>query len=360
MERSTTTTVISPRDADVGWWWMFMAAILTSAVSAATVWASDAIDVIKVLVAVFGAAAIIASLARLEWALLCLIAIVYSNLSAVLTDFHNAPPLMLFYEIILLGLIAARWLIRGEAPGEGTRQAALILGTYGLVSFLSVLVAEQPDLVIKGVLLYAKDAIIGLTVVMLLVRFSTLRRVAWVLVGTGIILCSATVYQWLTHTYPVALGGLAQAELSLTGALYHPTGDAAVYDNLKLPRYSGPLSDPNCFGQILVFLLPIAFERMINGQPRLLRFVASAALVLILIAVMLTYSRGAMIALAGMGVLGLAGLRWSKALRGRALKVLSIVVPCFAAAAYLAPDTYSRPCANHHKPISFQRRRHSD
>ena len=62
-------------------------------------------------------------------------------------------------------------------------------------------------------------------------------------------------------------------------------------------RLVGPIDDPNFYGQILVVLVPLAWDRLVHEPRRWLRPVAGAALVGCVMAIGFTYSRGALAAL---------------------------------------------------------------
>lgn len=243
---------------------------------------------VKWLVLLVGAIGVLVTLARVEWALMCLVFITYINLSDTLNNFHNAPAAAKYYVMAVLAMIFLRWITTGQRL-IANRSALLCLGAYGLACYLSAYVAEDPALVIEESTTFVKDAVIALVIMNLLVNGASLRRVVWVLIAAGLFLSGATIYQYVTATYPVAVAGFARADLELI---------AEGIDNSF--RHAGPMDDANHFGQILVMVMPLALERAISEQGWPRRAIAGAAFVCLLAAVLLTYSRGAVLSVLGM------------------------------------------------------------
>lgn len=253
--------------------------------------AGTRIDSIALLIVAGGGIAVLVTLARLEWALLAVVIITYTNLSEIATNFHGLPPVGKLYVPLVWSIILVRWLLKGEKPG-GSSSAFLVFGAYGLVSVSSASYAIDPNLAFSSSVDLAKDALVALTALAILKRATMLRKTIWALLLSGAFLSVGTVYQYLTGTYPIAVGGFSQASIELI---------AVGTDNTW--RHTGPLDDPNHYGQILVVLVPLALERITNDKSRLLRLVAMGVLSFLLVGVLLSYSRGAMFALVCMGAL---------------------------------------------------------
>ncbi len=130
---------------------------------------------------------------------------------------------------------------------------------------------------------------------MLLFRSSQLRTVAWTLVLGGFALSSLSVIQFATSTFGSVYGGFAQSAVQ---------NIAGTIDDVRI---SGPVGDPNFYAQWLVILIPLAIDRFRDESRGGLRMVAAATAVLCSIAVILTFSRGGLLAL--VVVLGLMAVR---------------------------------------------------
>jgi O-antigen ligase len=265
--------------------WLPIAILIGILVGAFSGWTVTSVKWLFLLV---GAVGVLVTLARVDWALMCLVFITYINLSDTLNNYHNAPAAAKYYVMAVLALIFFRWIAKGERIG-GNPVALLSLCAYALVSYLSAFVAENPVLVIEESTTFVKDAVIALVIMTLLINGASLRRVIWVLILSGLFLSAATIYQYITGTYPVAVAGFARADLELIAE--------GVEDSY---RHAGPMDDANHFGQILVMILPLALERMMSERQWPLRALAGVAFVALLAAVLLTYSRGAVLSVLGM------------------------------------------------------------
>lgn len=304
--------------------WLVLAVVLGVAVG---ILAGTVITSVKWVFLVIAGGVVIASLARLEWALMGLVFLTYANVSDTVTNYQNAPPVAKFYVIAILAVILFRWLAKGERFA-GRADVTLALIAYGLVSFLSVFYADNIDAVIATSIEYAKDMLITATIVMLLVKGSTLRKVLWTLVLSGLFLSAATIFQYVTETYPIAVGGFARAEVH------------QIVAGSNSNRHAGPMDDANHFGQILVVLVPLALERALNESSRALRVVALAALLCLIIATLLTYSRGAILALLGMGAVYFWIYRAH--LKGLVVTVVIAAGIAFAALQFAPPEFFDR------------------
>ena len=61
-------------------------------------------------------------------------------------------------------------------------------------------------------------------------------------------------------------------------------------------RISGPVGDPNFYGQLLVAILPLALDRMWGERTMRLRLLGAGSAAVIAAATVLTFSRGAAVA----------------------------------------------------------------
>ena len=219
---------------------------------------------------------------RLEFGLIALVFISYIRLSDVLVQYHGAPSIAKLFVVGLLGLILIRWLIFRERPAPWSK-AALLMGGYGLIILLSMFYAERPDRTVKALIDFAKDALIVLTIVMILYRGITLRRVVWALLAAGIFLGTITAFQALTGSYDNSFLGFAQS-------------DALPAIGETGRRVAGPLS-ANYFALVLVALVPLALDRFWHEESWRLKVLAAWALVVSVISIAFTFSRGGFLAL---------------------------------------------------------------
>jgi O-antigen ligase len=98
-------------------------------------------------------------------------------------------------------------------------------------------------------------------------------------------------------------------------------------------RIAGPIGDANFFGQFLVVMFPFAFERGFRERSWIPRLTAIVAMLLIASAVVLTYSRGALIGLVVVTLVALALIR-------PAVRSVLVVAFLLALVMFLMPSQY--------------------
>jgi O-antigen ligase len=173
----------------------------------------------------------------------------------------------------------------------------------------------------------------GMVLVLLLVNVvrtpEMLRNVVWMILMAGAAMGSISLWQELTHSYGKTLGGLAQVE-SLTYKVQH-----GAEQQLR-PRLAGPIGEKNRYAQIMLVLLPLAVWLVRTESRRILRFAGSAMGALTLAGGLLTFSRGAFVALV-VTVLAALAMRF---LRARHVVPMAIVLVGLTFA--IAPDYITR------------------
>lgn len=258
---------------------------------------------------------------RLEWGLLVLIFLTYTNFSDVLIKNHGVPSFTKALAPILGLLIIYRWIAANERPVNIT-QAALGVVLFGIVSSLSIFHVDHVDRTIDALELYAKDALLALVTVLLIRGGDVLRRVVWSILVGILFLGSIGVFKYLSGDLENDFWGFAQASYS------HIAGE------LDSHRLSGPMADPNHYAALLVLAMPLALDRMLHEQRWLMKMLAGAAMVLGLACIGLTASRGAFLAL-GL-VAGLALVLF----RPRFWYLIPLALPTMLLALPLFPDEY--------------------
>lgn len=225
----------------------------------------------------------------------CLMFLVAQRRPLVVTP---ALPLMIAYLTVLV--------ISATLAGSSQRNAVT-----PIITFLS-----------EGLLLY-------LLVTNAVRNPQHLRMVLWAVILAGAFMGLISVWQEATHAYGKSLGGLAQVDV--TGF----SVGGGLSEHVR-PRLAGPIGEKNRYAQILLVLLPIAAYRVRAERQRNLRVLAGACVVLILAGMVLTYSRGAAVALGitlvTVTVLGLISLR----------KMLALLLMAAALIALFAPNYVQR------------------
>ena len=276
---------IPPKPIDKVWWlpWLFgLAAMVLGSVSAVLIYITHSPALVAVIV--LGMPALFITATRPEYGLLFLVLMTYLRLSDVLIRYHGLPSIFQPYLGFLVGLIAFRWYIYGEMP-QNIKRTLFLFGSYALMVAASLIYADDYWAARHAFSDMLKAIIVGFLVVVMLQRREDLRKVVWTLLGAGIIMGSLSVYQYLTGTFENPYWGLAQANVQ------NIIGKQDDY------RIAGPIGDPNFYAQILIVLVPLAMDRLWNEKSLLLRGVAGWAFAVCLLAIVFTFSRGALVSL---------------------------------------------------------------
>ncbi len=237
-----------------------------------------------ILLALVGLAVFLVTLYSAQFGLLILVFISYTRFSDVFTEFHNSPSIAKPFLVLLVVSILVRWVISREAP-QGWYVPTVLFGMVLIAEFASVIYSPVPDRVFARLYDDVKDTIIAIVIVILLQSPSAFRRVIWMLIFSGIFLCSLSVFQYVTGTYDSNYGGFA---LSMSHQIIGTIDDF---------RATGPIGDPNFFAQVVVVLVPISLERVMHEKRTMYRLVALWCLVVSVLTVIITYSRGGLLAM---------------------------------------------------------------
>jgi O-antigen ligase len=281
------------------------ATVVAAAVGAATIATAAAASgqptlALAALVALVGGGAMLVYPAL---ALAVLVSVAYANLPSIAAERHDLTALGEILVPAMLAVVALRYLARGEIARD-LPKLTLLLAVYVTSIAATALWAHDVPRAFEQVVVTLKNAVIALAVIGLVTHFDRFRVAAITLVATAGVLAGLSVLQYTTGSFHADWGGLANATLN------------HIADKRDSWRLSGPLSDANFYAMILLLALPLAVDRALHGGAAWWRLVAAAVALVIALAVVLTYSRGALVALAVMAVV--AG--WS--LRARLVPVL--------------------------------------
>ncbi|MDP4032968.1 MAG: O-antigen ligase family protein [Pseudorhodobacter sp.] len=281
--------------------------------------ASGQLVVAYVVLAAFGFAWI--ALLRPEVGLAVLTFSMYTNLPAVLGNQHGFTSLSEGLLALLAAIALLRFLRRGEL-GRDLIAVALVLFVY-LVSLASTaMIAPDPQLTLSGVIGTTKETVFVLLIVALLTDWRRLQWAVGGLVCGAVLVATITVLQYALGMYDNNFGGLANAQMH------------QIAGELDSWRVSGPLSDANYYAQMLLLALPFGFEALRHGKSPLFRLLGLAAGVLIVLAIFLTFSRGALVAIAVV----LVALLWQR--RAQMLGIGAVATLVLVAAVQYLPLGY--------------------
>ncbi|WP_324874232.1 O-antigen ligase family protein [Methylocaldum sp.] len=280
----------------------------------------DALELSLMFVIVFlGLPLIILTFVRIEWGLAALTFVAYTNAADVAIE-HGVPSPAKIYGITLL-IAATLHIIRGYKPiGAGT--PALITLIYMLLILASLSYSDYFRDAREPVINYIREGMICILMILTLRTGAMFKLLIWSLIIAALFLGSMNLLQFITGAYWFNFAGFANAEYD---ELAKELGDY---------RISGPLADPNFYALILLPIVPLCIERLLNEPMRFLRPVAAVTLATVLLAISLTYSRGALIGLVGMLGVALIRIRIPPKALALGLVVMLCVLP-FTPNAYI-------------------------
>lgn len=259
-----------------------MAILIGSAIGLFVVKINNPIFIFVGLVALV---AFITTISSVEFGLIFLVFITYTRFSDVVVQVHNAPSVAKSFITLLILAIFIRWALFNETP-KGWQFPALLVGIYGLIGFASLLYAQDSAVVIHTLEDYIKDVLITLVVVVILKRAPVFRNVIWSLLVAGTFLGTLSVIQYFTKSYTDIYWGFSVAKyMQIT------SGSPNDY------RLVGPIGDPNFYAQVMVVLVPLALERLLHEKNILIKILAGWSLIVSLLTVVFTFSRGGFVAL---------------------------------------------------------------
>lgn len=226
-----------------------------------------------------------------------LIVVVYTDVSDMLM--RKAPvPSLLQPLILLLAFAVVRARRTLDPLGAALQPVVIAFALYALAVFATSIWARDAGLVDDRLSEVIKALFICILTASLAASWSTLRGALTALIASAAILSTLSVLQIATGRFFDAFGGLVSPQ------------SGTIYESISLPRAAGPPnSDPNFYARILVIVIPIAIGLALAESTRARRLAYAAAAAVITAGTLVTYSRGAMLALAAMALLLLVGLR---------------------------------------------------
>jgi putative inorganic carbon (hco3(-)) transporter len=240
--------------------------------------------------------AVIAVLARPQWATVVYIVLVYGDLLSIMVRYDGMPSLARFAGVGLLSAaLGYRIFVQREKPAGD--HVTLWTLAYGAMVALGLIYARAPDLVMTDVIEFVRNFFTYLIVINIITTSSRLHAALYALLGVGTALGCLTLFQSFTGTFDNDYGGLAQYRVS------------DITSSTEGARPGGTLGDANYFGQLLLILIPIALYLLFEGRSKRARLMGAACAVILTAGVIFTYSRGDAVAL---GVIIIAAVVYKK------------------------------------------------
>lgn len=232
-----------------------------------------------------------------ELATLLVIAILYTNAAANAVEFHGVPYIVGASFPALLLLPLATYLIIRRAPLVVDTPLLVLVFFWG-VQVASVLFVERSDRVDEATGRIVTFLVEGAGIYFLLINVvrdrRTLRYAVWTLIVVGLFMGALSFYQQVTGTFDNNYGGFAQMSNTAFG-----TGEETLQGEVQQPRLAGPVGEQNRYAQIMLMVVPLALFRVWSERSLLLRILGGLGAFFALIGMGLTFSRGALVGLAG-------------------------------------------------------------
>jgi O-antigen ligase len=259
-----------------------------------------------------------------------LIMVMYTDISDVLM--RKAPVPSLLQPLIVLLAVAvfrARRVLRPATAAFHPLVAAFVC--YALVVFSTSIWARDVRLVDATFGEVLKALFICILTATLAASWSSLKRAFAALIATAAVLAGTSVVQITTGRFMDAFLGLVTPQ------------SGTIYERIAMPRAAGPPnSDPNFYARILLIVIPLAVGLALTEKSLKRRVVFAIGAAVITAGTLVTYSRGAMLAVAVMAVLLLLGLRVRPrniALAGVGGLVLLLLMPSAISRRFLTIET---------------------
>ena len=223
--------------------------------------------------------------------------IFWANIAVVATRFHGVPQVVASGVVLLLAIPLARYLVLERQPFAVTPVLPLVF-VFLAALLLAAALSKDPSASAAPLTTYLTEGLLLFLIISNAVRSTkTLSRVLWALILAGSFMGTLSIYQELTHSYGNDYAGLAQIDRFGTGGGFNIAPDDAQQKVLR-PRLGGPLGSENRYAQILAAVLPIALILTFRERKRRLRLAAAGCSLLITGGLLLSFSRGAAVAVA--------------------------------------------------------------
>ena len=253
-----------------------------------------------------------------ETATMTVIFILYSNIAVVANKFHGVPYFVAASFPFLLFIPLASYLVLQRKPVILHRSLPFLFAFLG-VQCLGAVFSRDTQVSVSAVIDFIVEGLVIYLLVTNVVRSPrTLRRVTWTLLLAGVLLAGIPIWQQLTGTYANDYWGYAQ--LSESG---FRTGEISLFGDVRQFKAAGAIGEQNRYAQVMLMLVPLGLFTFWAERKGGLRILALVATMLALVAVAISFSRGAAVAL----FLLLVAMVFMRAIKlSRFLLVLAAVV----------------------------------
>jgi hypothetical protein len=251
-------------------------------------------DVRLALVLAIAMALATSMFARPETTTMVVLFVLYANLSVVAINTYNIPDLIATSFFLLLGLPFLNYvLVRRQQIV--TNRVFFLMVLYLGVLLVSAAFSGNPDDSTGRIIGFFVEGLVLYFLIINAIRTPTMVRWGiWAIVLAGLLMGSVSLYQEVTGDYDNDFGGLAKVKMARVD-----TGEVDQFGKeIKRRRLAGTIGSKNRYAQVMVALLPFALMLIWSERNWYLRLLAAISCIPIVTGALLTFSRGAGIALA--------------------------------------------------------------
>lgn len=223
-----------------------------------------------------------------------------TNAASVFTAFHGLPSIT---EPLMALAVLSTVLRASRSGGSIGVTPALVLGfgAYAAVQLISAFWADERTVAAAGSTGTVRDMVVALVIVATIGSVDDLLVVVGGFASAGALVGGLSVFQAATGTFSTPYGGFAVATVE------------QIVGELDDFRASGPFDDPNFFAQVLVVAFALTLGAFLFSNDRWLRVAGLIGAGTSALGILVTYSRGGVLALVAVGVCAVVMYRPSPA-----------------------------------------------
>lgn len=271
---------------DISWTPFIVMGIILSISIAAVINITTGFSSTYIIGAIIGLVVALLVLQKPELGAYILIISVFTNISDILTN-KGLPSINRPLIALTVGSVIANYALRtgkfSKFPSISKSEWAL-LGFYTAI-IISILAVPDKSTAASVIIDITKDILVGITLFITLNTPERLERGLWIFVITMTLLALLGVIKTITGTDQTFFN---LASLSVYGQI----GEGGEL------RYAGPLGESNLWGQVLVSTIPVVMLRFNQTKQIAAKGLLAISTFLLLLAMLYTSSRGAIVALA--------------------------------------------------------------
>ena len=220
-----------------------------------------------------------------RWSIFLLVVIIYSNVAFILANIHGFKPINYATTALCLGLIPTYRLLYHDNQ-QGSYKFILAGMIWFAAAFVSLIFSSTTGASPDALLKILPGIILAYCLFFLITDFDRFTIALYGIAVTTVLFACLTVVQTVFGLQGNTLLGFAQGSVE------------QISSGVDAWRPTGPISDPNFYAQMLLPGLAICMDRALHGTTGRIRAISAVGLSLVFAAILLTASRGGLIAFA--------------------------------------------------------------